>query len=78
MKYLTENKRICVEDGKVFKDGKLLEEREYIFYSSYISDFTLIQEKDILVDPEIGIVLVIFSGENISEQMKIIDRVIGS
>jgi hypothetical protein len=72
VKYFTEREEVYIENGEVFRDGKSLDKRECMFYSSYISDFTLIQEKEILMNPEVGVVLVIFSGENISEQVKII------
>lgn len=73
MKYLTEDKKIYIKDNKVFTDEKFLDEEDYIYYPDYVSDFTLIQKKEILENPKVGIVLVIFSKEvkNITKQVKI-------
>jgi len=75
VKYLTEEEKIYIEDSKVFKDGNLLNEGEYMFYSSYISNINIVDPDLVFEVPEVGIVLVIFSGEtgNITEQVKITD-----
>ena len=45
MKFFTEREGVYIENDNVFRDGKVLEKKEYMFYCSYISNFNLIQKK---------------------------------